>query len=60
MKCVSCMVEITKAELTHSAKAGDSAWCPRCVKRLRLNIKSKEIIWAATPQTAAVATPAAS
>ena len=46
MTCQTCRAEISKADLAKSALAGSGAWCPKCVKRLKINIKSKEIMWA--------------
>jgi len=44
MDCASCCKEIKESEMKASAHAGTGVWCPACVKRLRINIKSKEII----------------
>lgn len=49
MKCTACNQEISKIDMDKSAKAGDGAWCPKCVKRLGINIRSNEIIWQAAP-----------
>jgi hypothetical protein len=42
MICATCFVEIPKAEVKNSATAGNAIWCPKCVKRLKLNLKSKD------------------
>jgi len=56
MICATCFVEIPKAEVKNSATAGNAIWCPKCVKRLHINLKSKDR-FGPTPQVAVEAIP---